>query len=643
MLGRRTKAISVDADYLVDVKKYRAAMNRGGDGDWPLGSDLKRRRGRGFSGREDIKNDDDDRFEKDYVAFLLDLEEFDESRVIKEEDLDDPDYMMFLDNLKVRGNSYVLNKSIEHGVPLRIMYEVEEIHYSAEIRRVSPRRGLDEYAQRKRNFLEEINRRNVRSRGVNGTQKARTRGESMKRKRSCSRGEFYAEEVRTSVASEDTLSDFDIIAGMSNRMTKSVDEVIEEKRIVGEVVKRRKLRSRTGNHVQEKIRKLNVDNSLHFGSESFASRKMKIKSVTFNYRQEELKTKKKTPNCHGSDYFPAEQVSGVPNNSRPTPKTSPLKKTVIDEVYKRFMENFKVKGESCVYEYGDKKFVYYDLRSDSRHPSNVTSTSSDRLRRDHTVEADSSTQPDAIVAATSDHLPNDWPLTIAADSGKQQPVTVANTSSGHLPNDWSLAIDTVSQPITVAPPSRDQARRQMVFGLSSIAPSRKKRPVPFRKERPLPLPSSVQVATQSQPTQPSMSFVPAPRLAMTPFDKQLGSNLEGSHRVPAVMREKLLKILRRPYSKQEHDLLWKEVNHRSAVMIHRDSRSGGSDRPGHMGRSLLDWNPDVSREIDKVKSEPHKVLNLLRMLAFYIQKQPCGRICKPWMDKTLMTILHGSS
>ncbi|KAK9748661.1 hypothetical protein RND81_02G072100 [Saponaria officinalis] len=586
------------------MNRCRVTMNGGDDDDAHLDSELsnsRKRRVRGFSSWKEIKQNCAG-YDEVYGSFLLDLKEFAEVEVV-EEDVDDPEYLMVLTNLKEHRNSYVLDKSIKHGVFSPIKYEVEDVHCNRVINRKSSRFVCDENVRKERNF-------------VNRTQRPRTRGDSMKRKKSRPWSDFDVEEVRTSDSSEDTLSDLNI-SGLFDRRAKPA----REKRTVGEVVKRRKLMSRTRNYVQEK-RNLNVDDCPNLGAESSASGKMKKKQVRFDYSQEEPKTTKKNPIPPSSNYCREEKFQGVVDNSRLNPKTSSSQKNVIDEVYKLFMDNFKVHGDTCVYENGDK-LVFFGFRSD-RLPSDLRPA----------IEADSSKRPNTVAVGSSDRLSSDWPLSIAADSSKQ-PITAATPSKDHLPKNKCLAIKAGSrkQAITVAPVSSKQARRETVFGISSKAPSRKKK-LP-------PLPLTVRVPTQNQSTQPSTPFVPAPKLTMTPSDKQLDKSLKV--RVPPNMRKKLLEILSRPYSKQEHDQLWKEVNFRSAVLNHRDSRSGGSDRHGDMGRSLLDWNPDLKSEIDKVESDSLKVLNLLRMLSFYIQKLPCGNICKPWMDDSLKTILPGSS
>ncbi|XP_074280385.1 uncharacterized protein LOC141605489 isoform X2 [Silene latifolia] len=318
---------------------------------------------------------------------------------------------------------------------------------------------------------------------------------------------------------------------------------VQEKRTVGEVIKKRKLMSDTGNHIREE-RNLNVSHGKKSGVAGSGSSKIIKKPQNSSFKED--------------------QCVNVIINSRSAPKNSSFQKSVVNEVYDLFLKNLKVIGESVVYKFGDNERVLYELS----------------CKRHVTVVADSGNPP----IKSDQPIKNNLRTSIAAESS-------------------------------------DQSTRKIVAGL----------------------PLTVRVATEKQPTRPSTSFIPASRSTMPLFDKQPYNSLKVSHRVPSNMRKKLLVILNQPYSEQEHEQLWKEVSFRSAVLTHRDSRSGGSHRPGQMGRSLLDWNPDLSSEIDKVKSDPPKVLNLLRMLSFYIKKLPCGNICKPWMDDSLMTMIHGSA
>uniref|UniRef100_A0A803L764 Uncharacterized protein n=1 Tax=Chenopodium quinoa TaxID=63459 RepID=A0A803L764_CHEQI len=56
-------------------------------------------------------------------------------------------------------------------------------------------------------------------------------------------------------------------------------------------------------------------------------------------------------------------------------------------------------------------------------------------------------------------------------------------------------------------------------------------------------------------------------------------------------KKELHGYLRKPYERKEYDELWAELDAKKPVSIYRDSRSGGSYRPGHMGKSLLEKFP----------------------------------------------------
>ncbi|KNA12673.1 hypothetical protein SOVF_123720 [Spinacia oleracea] len=55
--------------------------------------------------------------------------------------------------------------------------------------------------------------------------------------------------------------------------------------------------------------------------------------------------------------------------------------------------------------------------------------------------------------------------------------------------------------------------------------------------------------------------------------------------------EGLHDYLRKPFTQQELKNLWEQLSTRKPVKIHRESRSGGTDKLGHLGKSYLDLYP----------------------------------------------------
>ncbi|KAK9748894.1 hypothetical protein RND81_02G088500 [Saponaria officinalis] len=87
---------------------------------------------------------DDSRWDKGYLSFLGDLEEYWEAMFEEEDDddEDDPIYAMFLENVKEHGKGYMLDVSLEYGVCSPIMYEVEiDPSVLAQKRSLRTRRG----------------------------------------------------------------------------------------------------------------------------------------------------------------------------------------------------------------------------------------------------------------------------------------------------------------------------------------------------------------------------------------------------------------------------------------------------------------------------------------------------------------------
>ncbi|XP_074280383.1 uncharacterized protein LOC141605489 isoform X1 [Silene latifolia] len=421
---------------------------------------------------------------------------------------------------------------------------------------------------------------------------------------------------------------------------------VQEKRTVGEVIKKRKLMSDTGNHIREE-RNLNVSHGKKSGVEGSGSSKIITKphssdhfqgkqtmekknriSVRFADFQDKERTEEKNPIPLNPDDFKEDQWVNV-QEKRTVGEVIKKRKLMSDTGnHIREERNLNVSHgkKSGVAGSGSSKIIKKPQNSSFKEDQCVNVIINSR-----SAPKNSSFQKSVVNEVYDLFLKN---LKVIGESvvykfGDNERVLYELSCKRHV----TVVADSGNPPIksdqpiknnlrtSIAAESSDQSTRKIVAGL----------------------PLTVRVATEKQPTRPSTSFIPASRSTMPLFDKQPYNSLKVSHRVPSNMRKKLLVILNQPYSEQEHEQLWKEVSFRSAVLTHRDSRSGGSHRPGQMGRSLLDWNPDLSSEIDKVKSDPPKVLNLLRMLSFYIKKLPCGNICKPWMDDSLMTMIHGSA
>ncbi|KAH9614986.1 hypothetical protein KSS87_001173 [Heliosperma pusillum] len=143
------------------------------------------------------------------------------------------------------------------------------------------------------------------------------------------------------------------------------------------------------------------------------------------------------------------------------------------------------------------------------------------------------------------------------------------------------------------------------------------------------IPSSTEPTITPTPLSPTATHDKLNTSATVNVRDNTGNETRKTH---SKLWRQLHKILGKPFNQKELDDLWREMTHRSEVQIYRDSRSGGSYRQGHLGRSYLDKYPELNDEIKKVKSDSRKVLNLLRMLLFYLQNVP-HEIPPPWSPK----------
>ncbi|GMH21594.1 hypothetical protein Nepgr_023436 [Nepenthes gracilis] len=110
-------------------------------------------------------------------------------------------------------------------------------------------------------------------------------------------------------------------------------------------------------------------------------------------------------------------------------------------------------------------------------------------------------------------------------------------------------------------------------------------------------------------------------------------------------RERVMKILRKPFSRNELDKLWEEAKCRKPVIHYRQTRTG-KDKPytvpGHLGKSYLDHHNDLEDEIDKAKLDHCKVLNLLRGFFFWLQHLSNKGAFLPWKDELCKAVMPGS-
>ncbi|KAL8459438.1 hypothetical protein ACS0TY_036796 [Phlomoides rotata] len=108
-------------------------------------------------------------------------------------------------------------------------------------------------------------------------------------------------------------------------------------------------------------------------------------------------------------------------------------------------------------------------------------------------------------------------------------------------------------------------------------------------------------------------------------------------------RQDVIAALRKPYNKEEHDMLFQEVKHRGHEERHLDLRNGRerSYSTSKVGKSYLDHYPVFRRKLLQVQHDKLKSLNLLRGF-FHCIKQPDAPF-RPWEDAECCAITPGSA
>lgn len=126
------------------------------------------------------------------------------------------------------------------------------------------------------------------------------------------------------------------------------------------------------------------------------------------------------------------------------------------------------------------------------------------------------------------------------------------------------------------------------------------------------------------------------------FSKTLKIKENANRRIRPWFLEKLEHICRKPYEQKEYEDLLEKVTVRKPIIRHKETRGGDYTATGEMGKSYLDNHPDLDDEISKVRSDPNKVLNLLRGFFFYLQHVPHG-VPVPWKHPSCMEVMLGST
>ncbi|XP_019190571.1 PREDICTED: uncharacterized protein LOC109185026 [Ipomoea nil] len=109
-------------------------------------------------------------------------------------------------------------------------------------------------------------------------------------------------------------------------------------------------------------------------------------------------------------------------------------------------------------------------------------------------------------------------------------------------------------------------------------------------------------------------------------------------------RKKIIDILKKPYNQSEYEELSKDVKVRKPILKHLELRNGRDTLypTSRKGKSYLDHHKDLKKILEKVRTDKHKRLNILRGFFFWLQNVTLVGVFKPWNDPTCLDIVPGS-
>ncbi|GAA0140061.1 hypothetical protein LIER_01485 [Lithospermum erythrorhizon] len=111
----------------------------------------------------------------------------------------------------------------------------------------------------------------------------------------------------------------------------------------------------------------------------------------------------------------------------------------------------------------------------------------------------------------------------------------------------------------------------------------------------------------------------------------------------AAVKEKVMAILRKPFNEQEYKKLWHDVTKRNYISRHKEleDRNEKTVTTRHKGKSYLKRYKAVRRELEAVRGDKCKRLNILRGFVFYLEHLGWGEF-KPWEDPSCLAVMPGS-
>ncbi|PIN14115.1 hypothetical protein CDL12_13233 [Handroanthus impetiginosus] len=117
-----------------------------------------------------------------------------------------------------------------------------------------------------------------------------------------------------------------------------------------------------------------------------------------------------------------------------------------------------------------------------------------------------------------------------------------------------------------------------------------------------------------------------------------------SRTMQSEFRHQVITLLRKPFNKDEYDKLWSEVKLRKLENRHMDLRNGRerSCSTQKIGKSYLDYYPDLRRRLRHFQDDKPKRLNILRGFFFWLQNLLQNGSFRPWEDAECLAVNPGS-
>lgn len=132
-------------------------------------------------------------------------------------------------------------------------------------------------------------------------------------------------------------------------------------------------------------------------------------------------------------------------------------------------------------------------------------------------------------------------------------------------------------------------------------------------------------------------FVPSKEYLNLPGQKDW-EDIQTPFRSP--FREKLMDLLKKPFSQSEYDDLLKDISRKKPIEGHKELREGREMKVivNSAGKSYLDDFKDLHQMLSE-KRDRNKRLSLLRGFFYWVQNRPQDDSFMPWLDSSFLEAL----